>query len=104
MSQEWESEWLSQAVSDPACFHATMFLAAAQESLVVDSSTTTPSPLIATELYQHKGEAIRIINERLNDPRTAAKNGTIVAIACLVVSEVCKHYSPQILICLIPNV
>jgi hypothetical protein len=51
--------------------------------------------LMEATLYQHKTEAIRIINERLGDIKLATSDGTVGAAASLVILEVCAHpYSP----------
>jgi hypothetical protein len=84
MNPQWESEWFKNALSDPACYHGTLFLSAAHR--VVFSGSGDPLPL---ECFQHKGEAIRIINERLGDPSHRVTDGTIAAIACLAAFEVC---------------
>jgi hypothetical protein len=44
-------------------------------------------------LYQHKTETIRLVNERLGIRRVATSDGTVGAIACLVILEVCPHWS-----------
>lgn len=83
MKQAWESEWFKNALSDPACFHSTLFLSAAHRALLVGSEDFLP-----VECFQHKGEVIRIINERLGDPARRIIDGTIASIACLAAFEV----------------
>ncbi len=83
MSPNWESEWFKQAVNDPACFHGTVFLSEAHKALLTRAEDPLPP-----ESYQHKGEVIRIINERLNGPARAYEDGTIAAVACLAAFEV----------------
>ena len=82
MNQTWESEWFRNALSDPACFYGTLFLSAAHKALLTGTEDS-----LSVECFQHKGEAIRIVNERLSDPRRLT-DGTIAAIACLAASEV----------------
>jgi hypothetical protein len=43
--------------------------------------------------FQHKTEAIRIVNQRLGDRSLATSDGTVGAIACLVILEVGAHTS-----------
>jgi hypothetical protein len=88
MKQTWESEWFKNALSDPACFYSTLFLSAAHKALL--TGTEDPLPV---ECFQHKGEVIRIINERLSDPTRRVADGTIAAIACLAAFEV-SFFSP----------
>jgi hypothetical protein len=83
MKQTWESECFKDALSDPAWFHSTLFLSAAHRALLMGSEDSLP-----VECFQHKGEAIRIINERLGDPARRVIDGTIAAIACLAAFEV----------------
>jgi hypothetical protein len=83
MKQTWESEWFRNALSDSACFHGTLFLSAAHKALLTGTEDSLP-----VECFQHKGEVIRIINERLSDPKRRVTDGTIAAIACLAAFEV----------------
>lgn len=46
-----------------------------------------------TDPYQHKTETIRLVNERLGNQRVATSDGTVGAIACLVILEVCPRWS-----------
>jgi len=46
---------------------------------------------IEPTLYQHKTEAIRIVNERLGDRTAATSDSTVGAIACLAIWEVGVH-------------
>lgn len=83
MSTDFEAEWFSKALSDPACYHATMFISAAHRIRVFGLERNIPA-----EFYHHKGEAIRLINERLDDPERRLADGTFAAIACLAAFEV----------------
>jgi hypothetical protein len=40
------------------------------------------------DCYHHKGEALRIINQRLLHPQRRTEDGTLAAIACLAAYEV----------------
>ena len=83
MKKVWEVEWFTNALSDTACFHGTLFLSAAHKALLTGTENSLP-----LECFQHKGEAIRIINKRLGDPTRRVTDGTIAAIACLAAFEV----------------
>jgi len=85
MKQSWESEWFKSTLSDPACFHGTLFLSAAHKALLTGSENSLPM-----ECFQHKGEVIRIIKTRLSDPKKRVMDGTIAAIACLAAFEVSR--------------
>ncbi|KAE9375961.1 hypothetical protein N431DRAFT_481151 [Stipitochalara longipes BDJ] len=77
-----ESALFLYAINDPACYHGTLYLSMIHKALLVGAGHPWP-----IEMYQHKGEAIRIINERLDAPKCQIEDGTIAAIACLAASE-----------------
>jgi Fungal specific transcription factor domain len=78
-----ESQWFNKALNDEACYHGTLFVSAAHRSLLAGTGDNLPEGC-----YRHKGEAIRIINQRLSDPHQRVEDGTIAAIACLAAYEV----------------
>ena len=94
MSQNWESQWFKHALSDPACYHGTLFLSAAHKALLTGTEKSLP-----LEVFQHKGEAIRIVNERLTDLKSGLEDGTIAAIACLAAFEVRPNSSTYFYYC-----
>ena len=71
----------SLAVHDAALFHTFMSHYVASYNLRF--STGDPA-----ESMQHRTEAIRIVNERLQDPLQALSDGTIAAVANMAVYEV----------------
>jgi hypothetical protein len=72
------------ARSDQALMHTSILLAANHWVLLGGNPAT-----VASALYHHKVEAIRIINERLDDPVRAGLVGTVGAVAAMTLSEVC---------------
>ena len=78
-----KGEWFPYAISDPAVLHATLCCSAAHYTLLGGGNGCIP-----LEYYYHKGEAIRLINERLGDPVRRTSDGTLAAIACLASLEV----------------
>jgi hypothetical protein len=83
MSEEFEAEWFNKALSDRACYHGSMFIATAHRIRVFNLQQSVPP-----EFYHHKGEAIRLIQERLDDPQGRFEDGTVAAITCLAAFEV----------------
>ena len=83
MSVEFEAEWFNKAVSDRACYHGAMFISMADQNRILNLQNTIPP-----EFYLHKGQAIRLIQERLEDPQERVEDGTLAAIACLAAFEV----------------
>ena len=71
------------AVSDEGLTHCAILLAADHFMLLGGSRTIAMSVF-----YQHKVEAIRIVNERLSDPELATADGTVGTVACLTIAEV----------------
>ncbi|KUJ19899.1 uncharacterized protein LY89DRAFT_464947 [Mollisia scopiformis] len=70
------------AVSDAALLHATLILTAKHWISLGGSRR-----FIESTLYQHKSEAIRLVNERLADPLAAVTDGTVSAVGILVILE-----------------
>lgn len=71
------------ATSDPALMHGALVLSAnSRANLCRDEKTH-----LELILYQHKTETIRLVNERLGNRRVATSDGTVGAIACLVILE-----------------
>lgn len=83
MSFVEESQWFNKALNDEACYHGTLFVSAAHRALLSGTADNLPQ-----DCYRYKGEAIRIINLRLNDRYQRIEDGTIAAIACLAAYEV----------------
>ena len=77
------------ATSDRALMHGALLLSANSRANLCRSEKTHLEPI----LYQHKTETIRLVNERLGNRRAATSDGTVGAIACLVILEVCPYWS-----------
>lgn len=75
-----EGKWLSVAISDPAILHATLCLVA------LHKFQTNRLPL-ANSYFFHRGEAMRLITARLDDPANATSDNNIGAIAILSTSD-----------------
>ena len=73
----------TMAISDPATLNTVLVLAANHWIIIGGQRNVMKS-----QLYQHKMETIRIVNERLGDPELATSDGTIGAVACLMLLEV----------------
>lgn len=86
MSVEFEAEWFNKAVSDRACYHGAMFISTADQNRTLNLPNAT-----AQEIYLHKGQAIRLIQQRLEDPQERVEDGTLAAIVCLAAFEVTKY-------------
>ena len=76
-----KSKWLNYALSDPALFQATLLISAVHLALLHGG-------ILGEEVFYHKGETIRLVNNRLRDPEQGATDGTIGAVACLTIIEV----------------
>jgi len=74
--------WFPSSIADPALFHGIMHISAAH---IAGSQRKRPSPAY----FQHRGEVIRLINRRITYNHNATSDGTISAISCLLVSDVC---------------
>lgn len=74
--------WFSYALNDPALFHTTLFISASH-------ITAMRKVAILPAFFKHRGEVIRIVNDRLRkDEAAAATDGTIGAVAGLMVTDV----------------
>jgi hypothetical protein len=72
------------AISDAALLHAALVVSASHlMSLGGLSGISSPT------MYFHKIEAIKIVNERMSDPKGAVQDATMGAVACLTILEVC---------------
>jgi len=72
------------AISDHALLNGVLVLSAS--SLIKCRQELRAA--VEPTLYQHKTEAIRIVNERLGDRIVATSDGTMGAITCLAILEV----------------
>jgi hypothetical protein len=69
----------------------TAILLAANHWVILGGNPAT----VASALYHHKVEAIRIINERLGDAARAGLVGTIGAVAAMTLAEVSMRPSSK---------
>jgi hypothetical protein len=74
--------WFPSSIGDPALFHGIMHISA---SHLAASRRSRPS----AAYFQHRGEVIRLVNKRITHDQDATSDGTISAIACLLISDVC---------------
>ncbi|KIV85849.1 hypothetical protein PV11_01503 [Exophiala sideris] len=75
-----EGRWMSVALMDPAIIHATL-------SLVAIHRRDCYSIDLSKVYFRHRGEAMRIIASRMNDPDQATSDATIGAVAILSSSD-----------------
>ena len=76
------------AMSDPALLHATLFISAMSHCLLHGKASSA-------EIFYHKGQTIRLINERLRKPKhVASSDATICAVTCLAALEVSSPTLP----------
>ena len=76
--------YLSFAATDPAMLHATLSLMSQHEAFMRREPPSRP-------FYFHRGEAIRIITERIGNDMEAVSEATIGAVAVLSVTDVSKY-------------
>lgn len=78
--------WFPSSIGDPALFHGIMHISAAH---LAASQRSRPS----SAYFQHRGEIIRLVNKRITYDQDATSDGTIGAIACLLISDVCLFFA-----------
>jgi hypothetical protein len=74
-------QWFPLAVQDTVLFHAIIVTSAADMAGVAKSR-----PPVA--FFYHRGEVIRLVRKSILHAQTATSDGTIGAIACLLVTDV----------------
>jgi len=84
-----EGRWISIALADPAIIHATLSLVAIHRR---DCYAMDP-PVV---YLKHRGEAIRLISERLGNATKALSDGTIGAVAILSSSDNHAHWPSDV--------
>lgn len=80
------TEWLSLATQDAALFHVALSHYAGNYGLVHQESDPV-------EALRFRMEAMRLVNERLGDTKSALIDGTLGTVASLSSYEVWKHLS-----------
>ncbi|KAE9374620.1 hypothetical protein N431DRAFT_543892 [Stipitochalara longipes BDJ] len=78
-----ENNLFRWVTSDTALMHGALVLAAHSWMKCYEDLRAIMEPTF----YRHKTEAIRMVNERLGDRGVATNDGTVGAIACLVILE-----------------
>jgi hypothetical protein len=78
---------LRLTISDAVLLHASLVLAASHWVVLGG-----PRARVASSFYHHKVAALRIINERLDNPEEALLDSTIGAVACLSILEVSRKF------------
>lgn len=94
MSSLEESLWFWKATNDKACYHSTLFVSQVHQALMAGREHA-----LGLDCHRHKGEAIKLINERLSKHSQANNDGAIAAIACLAAYEVRRSLRPCADVC-----
>jgi hypothetical protein len=76
-----KEEWIMFAISDIALLHMTLVISALHIALL-------RGKLFSIDAFKHQSEALKILNTRLNEPSSSMSDTTILAIACLALTEV----------------
>jgi hypothetical protein len=84
-----ESAWFHLVFSEPAMLEASLYLAANHYSLRTAKCCNMPLA------NSHKGQAIHIINERLDDLSVGLSDGVMNAVFALAFGDVCEFSSPS---------
>jgi hypothetical protein len=82
------TEWSYHALMDPVVFESTMF----HSSVSLDRAHNRPWS--ASTLY-HRGETIRLLNERLSSGEASTDDSTIAAVGLFAASGVRLNNSSQ---------
>ncbi|KAL5315974.1 hypothetical protein ACEPPN_016848 [Leptodophora sp. 'Broadleaf-Isolate-01'] len=75
-----KNKWFNYAITDPALFHGIMLHTAMHHRLVHGENDEA-------EQLQFKGNTIKMVEERLEDPVLSRSDDTIGAVVCLVLLE-----------------
>ena len=76
-----KEEWVKFAVTDAALLHATLVISAVHVALLRGKT-------FSVDAFRHQMEAVKVLNERLNDPMLSTADPTILTISCLALIEV----------------
>jgi hypothetical protein len=80
---DYRNGWIALAMNDEAFFHVALAHSAGD----VDLTLRKGDP---DEAVSYRFQAIRIVNQRLGDPKTCLSDGTISAVAAIANYEVCR--------------
>lgn len=84
-----EGKWFTYATTDPAVLNATLSLTAQHRAFATGN-------VGIEDYYFHRGEAIRLVTERLGNPAEELSDATIGAVALLASSDVGVQRSPSV--------
>ena len=88
-----QGHWMSVIQQGPAPLHSVICVSSTNaallsgESHLLDPSQQSSNPL-ALDIYHHRGETIRLVNEGLSDPVRVASDELIAAVSSLLSIEV----------------
>ncbi|KAK6087277.1 hypothetical protein SCUP234_01908 [Seiridium cupressi] len=80
---------VEKAMSSPALLHSALLLSALRWTWYSGSSEN-----IQKSCLQHKLEAVKFVNERVQDPATVATQTTITSVAALAMAEILANQAP----------
>jgi hypothetical protein len=80
-----KQEWMKFAVTDTALLHATLVISALHVTLLRGKE-------FSVDAFRHQREAVKVLNDRLNDPILSSMDSTVLAISCLALIEVSMTY------------
>jgi hypothetical protein len=89
-----KEEWLRFAITDTALLHMTLILSALHVALLHKKT-------FSVDAYRHQREAVKILNMRLGDPLLSITDPTILAVTCLVSTEVSLVHQCSIVVLLV---
>jgi hypothetical protein len=73
--------WFKRALADQILLHSLLLYAAKHNEILTGASREV-------EIYCHRGEVMRLVNERIQSSHDQLVDTTIDAVACLVLFEV----------------
>jgi hypothetical protein len=74
-------KWFKHAIADEVLLHSLLLYAAKHNEIITGTTREV-------EIYIHRGEVMRIVNERIGSGHEKLINSTVNAVACLVLFEV----------------
>ena len=92
-AKDVERPWFAFAMRNPLIMHVTLALSGGHWQ----ASVSSPDVVVQREAYFQKGEAMRIVNERLQSLDAAQRLApdVLTAVACLANVEVCHRDAPE---------
>jgi hypothetical protein len=80
-----KEEWMRFAITDTALLHVTLVISALHVALLRGKE-------FSVDAFRHQREAVKVLNDKLNDPILSSTDSTILAISCLSLIEVSMSY------------